>query len=83
MLLIQKCRRIIKIAEKYGTPMARSKSFDYWGVEVIRSTRRHQWHVILPFVLNVSVRNRSIKFHAGDEYILNYLFEKLPSIADE
>ena len=74
MELFHKFQAIKNIAVKDGQRL-RESCFDYWGVEVVYSSDR--WHVILPFILNVSIGPDGFKFHVGDEHIFNCLFKKI------
>lgn len=84
---IIKCKTIIKIIKKHGERLGDKNSFDYWGV--IISKQNERWHIILPFILNVSFfinnmgKENKVIFHAGDEHILEYLFNKLSPLADK
>jgi len=86
MTLNQKCRIIVEVVKKNGTPLTLPDSFGYYGVEIVRSKNRY--HIILPFVLNVSFGPRSIKFHGdgGDpdkfQTVLDILFNQLSGLAD-
>lgn len=86
MLLIDKCRVISEVVKKHGTPLLPPDSFGYYGVEVVRSKNRY--HIILPFVLNVSFGARSVKFYGdgGDankfQSVLDILYNQLSRLSD-
>lgn len=82
MTLNQKGGIIVNVVKRHGKQLALPNLFDYFGVEVLYDSKSSRWHILLPFILNVSIGDKDVRFYAGDDHILNCLFDKLYPVAD-